>query len=206
MVTALQPRFPAGFHFEHTVYSHGWCALFPFRLDRASQTLTCAVNSDGHGSGVLRFSLPSQRKPRVEVETRGKPSASKLMFFEKIARDILHLDLDLRPFHERVREDKIFAWIAEQRTGRMLRAPTFFEDVLKMILTTNCSWSLTEIMNERLIEHFGAVAWDGSRCFPTAAAIADSNEAQLRQEVRLGYRAPYVLEYARRVASGSLDV
>lgn len=98
------------------------------------------------------------------------------------------------------------SWIAEQRTGRMLRAPTFFEDVLKMILTINCSWSLTETMNERLIEHFGAVAWDGSRCFPTAAAIADSNEAQLRQEVRLGNRAPYVLEYARRVASGALDI
>lgn len=118
----------------------------------------------------------------------------------------LNLDLDLRPFYQRVKDEKEFSWIAEKRTGRMLRAPTFFEDILKMILTTNCSWSLTETMNERLTEHLGAVSIDGTRCFPEPAAIADSSEKFLRQEVRLGYRAPYVLEFARRVASGTLDV
>jgi N-glycosylase/DNA lyase len=206
MLTALYLRFPAEFHFEHTIYSHGWCALFPFRLDRSSQTLSYAVNNENNGSGVLHFSLPSQRKPSVEIETRGKPSAAKKDFLEKTSRDILNLDLDLRALYQRVRDEIEFSWIAEQRTGRMLRAPTFFEDVLKMILTTNCSWTLTEIMNKRLIEQFGAMAVDGTQCFPQPEAIADSSEDFLRKEVRLGYRAPYVLEFARRVASGTFDI
>ncbi len=206
MITALRPRFPAEFHFEHTVYSHGWCALFPFRLDRASQKLRYALEDGTGTTGTLCFSLPSQKKPRVEVETRGTPSAARRAHFETSARSILHLDLDLRPFYERVGRDRHFAWIAQNRTGRMLRAPTFFEDVVKMILTTNCSWSLTEIMNERLIERFGRQAADGSPCFPRAEAIADSSEQVLRSEVRLGYRAPFVLELSRRVAASSLDI
>ncbi|MBE0644570.1 MAG: hypothetical protein IH600_10870 [Bacteroidetes bacterium] len=206
MKTALHPRFPSEFHFEHTVYSHGWCALFPFRLDRATQTLSRAIEDGRGSSGVVRFSLPSQKKPGIELETRGTPSAARLQHFENSVRDMLHLHLDLRPFYTRMRGEKEFAWIARNRTGRMLRGATFFEDVVKMILTTNCSWSLTEIMNERLIDQFGSVAIDGSRCFPRPEAIAESTETVLRTEVRLGYRAPFVLELARRVASGNLDI
>lgn len=212
MTTALSLRFPADFHFEHTVYSHGWCALFPFEVDRASGTLTRAVGDRVNGSGVLRFSLPSQRRPRVELFTRGKPSATRLSEFTSAARTILHLDLDLRPFHERMNSDPATTWIARARAGRMLRGETFFEDVVKMILTTNCSWSLTETMNSRLVDAFGAEVDSGAgmttngRLFPAAAAIADSSEDFLRREVRLGYRAPYVLELARRVASGALDI
>jgi 3-methyladenine DNA glycosylase/8-oxoguanine DNA glycosylase len=206
MRTALPLRYPAEFHFEHTVYSHGWCALFPFRVETEPLALRVAVDDGSGGCGTLHLALPSQRRPRAEVETRGKPSAKRIAAFAAIARDVLHLDLDLRPFYERMRDETGYAWIAEGRTGRLLRGQTFFEDVVKMILTTNCSWSLTESMNERLIAHFGAEGIDGSRCFPRPEAIAGSSETFLRTEVRLGYRAPFVLELARRVASGSLDV
>ncbi len=206
MLTALRVRFPAEFHFEHTVYSHGWCALFPFRVDRAAERLSCTLENGSGGTGTLHFSLPSQRSPLVQLETRGTASAVRRASFEQVARNIMHLDLDLRPFYRRIREDDAYAWIATLRGGRMLRAPTFFEDVLKMILTTNCSWSLTEQMNQRLIEVFGRRAADGNRCFPLPGAIADSSEEFLRREVRLGYRAPFVLELARRVASGDLDI
>lgn len=206
MLTTLQLRYPAEFHFEHTVYSHGWCALFPFRVDRETLALSCVAHDGAGGSGVLRFSLPSQRRPLATVETRRKPSAARLAHLTAAARAMLHLDLDLRPFYQRMREDAEFSWIAEKRTGRMLRGQTFFEDVVKMILTTNCSWTLTEIMNERLIASFGIDGTNGLRCFPCAEAIADSSESFLRSEVRLGYRAPYVLELARRVAAGELDI
>ncbi len=206
MRTALHPHFPADFHFEHTVYSHGWCALLPFRLDRASQTLRYTIDDGTKSGGVLSFTLPSRKNPFGEVETKGRPSADRLRNFENAAHDILHLDLDLRPFYKRVKHEREFSWIARERTGRMLRSPTFFEDVVKMIFTTNCSWTLTEIMTERLVERFGSVATDGSRAFPRPAAIADSGEEFLRKEVRLGYRAPFVLEFARRVAGGTLDI
>jgi 3-methyladenine DNA glycosylase/8-oxoguanine DNA glycosylase len=142
---------------------------FPCRPEPLA--LRVAVSSDGSGGcGIAaHLALPSQRRPRAEVETRGKPSAKRIApTFAAIARDVLHLDLDLSPFYERMRDETGYAWIAENRTGRLLRGQTFFEDVVKMILTTNCSWSLTKSMNERLIAHFGAEGIDGSRCFPRA--------------------------------------
>jgi len=42
--------------------------------------------------------------------------------------------------------------------------------------------------------------------FPTPAQVASANEETLRTKVRLGYRAPYVLELAQRIVSGDLDL
>ena len=206
MRTPLRLRFPADFHFEHTVYSHGWCALFPFCLDREGGALTRTVVDDRGGRGLLRVTLPSQRHPHVDIDTHGRPSTARLARFTAAARAMLHLDLDLRPLYDRIRGDAEFSWIAEMRTGRMLRGETFFEDVVKMILTTNCAWSLTEIMNANLVARFGDGEDIARQGFPSPDAIADSSEAFLRREVRLGYRAPYVLDLARRVASGGLDI
>jgi 3-methyladenine DNA glycosylase/8-oxoguanine DNA glycosylase len=89
-----------------------------------------------------------------------------------------------------------------------LRCPTLFEDVVKTILTTNTLWAATIRMNQALVEQFGEPLEGGgfNRAFPTPQRIALSNEATLRAETRLGYRAPYILELARSVASGSLDL
>jgi 3-methyladenine DNA glycosylase/8-oxoguanine DNA glycosylase len=43
---------------------------------------------------------------------------------------MFRLDEDLSPFYSTVRKDAELAWCA-QGAGRMLRAPTVFEDVVK---------------------------------------------------------------------------
>src|SRR5205085_801348 len=60
-----------------------------------------------------------------------------------IIRDVRHmfrLDDDLQSFYEVISAETEFAWIAEQGAGRLLRSPTVYEDLVKMICTTNCSW------------------------------------------------------------------
>ena len=42
--------------------------------------------------------------------------------------------------------------------------------------------------------------------FRCRGSIAQADVETLRQEARLGYRAPYVLELARRIDSGALDL
>jgi N-glycosylase/DNA lyase len=90
--------------------------------------------------------------------------------------------------------------------GRLLRAPTVFEDVTKMLCTTNCSWSLTRVMVERLVLRAGAPGPGGTRAFPSAAALARRPVSFFRDVVRAGYRAPYLKALATRVASGELDL
>ncbi len=99
-----------------------------------------------------------------------------------------------------------FEWIARQGAGRMLRSPTVFEDLVKMICTTNCSWALTQKMVTGLVQNLGREAKDGRRTFPTPEAMALMPEKFYVNEVRAGYRAPYLKELADRVASATLNV
>lgn len=63
-------------------------------------------------------------------------------------------------------------------------------------------------MAKSLVAHFGSpLPADPTRhAFPTPAQLAATDEAALRSAAGLGYRAPYVLELARSVASGALDL
>jgi N-glycosylase/DNA lyase len=80
-----------------------------------------------------------------------------------------------------------------------------FEDAVKMICTTNCTWALTRRMVADLVRTFGVPMGDGRHAFPTPSAIAGATEADLRRRCTTGYRSPYILELSRRVTSGELD-
>ena len=59
--------------------------------------------------------------------------------------------------------------------GRMLRSPTVFEDLVKTICTTNCTWSATVRMVTALVDELGVAAF-GGRTFPTPAAMAAAGD------------------------------
>ena len=87
--------------------------------------------------------------------------------------------------------------------GRLLRSADVFEDLLKLLFTTNCSWAATTAMTRHLVAALGAEAPDGSRAFPTAAECVQ-NERFYRDVVRCGYRATAAQRLAERFASGEL--
>jgi 3-methyladenine DNA glycosylase/8-oxoguanine DNA glycosylase len=199
----LTIRTPTDFNFYRTVLSHGWCELLPFELDRQNWKLTRVLNLD-RGKPVT-----------VEVSTRKttlKILVSRVVnerASQKIIRDVRHmfrLEDDLKPFYEVISTEPEFSWIAEQGAGRLLRSPTVFEDLVKMICTTNCSWALTGKMVTNLVNELGTASDDGRKTFPTAAVMAQQSTAFYSDKIRSGYRAPYLRELAQRVASGELDV
>lgn len=59
-------------------------------------------------------------------------------------------------------------------------------------------------MVRRLCETYGAEAEGGRRAFPRPEALAGVREEDLRA-LGFGYRAPYVLDAARRVLAGGID-
>ena len=151
----------------------------------------------------------SGRKNHVRVTTSrslGKADAARVL---RDARHILRLDDDLQTFYSSIAADPEFSWIGAQGAGRLLRSPTVFEDLVKMICTTNCSWALTVKMVTGLVENLGRES-DGvagaRRSFPSAEAMAEMPLKFFVDEVRSGYRAPYLKELAGRVASGELNV
>jgi len=121
-------------------------------------------------------------------------------------RHMLRLDDNLEQFYSTTKSDSDFGWIAAQGAGRLLRSPTVFEDLVKMICTTNCSWALTEKMVTGLVEKLGRAANDGRKSFPPAEAMAEKPLSFFVDEVRAGYRAEYLKELSTRVACGELNV
>jgi N-glycosylase/DNA lyase len=119
---------------------------------------------------------------------------------------MLRLDDDIGEFYRLLADDDDFKWIPTQGAGRLLRSPTVFEDLVKMICTTNCSWALTEKMVTGLVANLGRESNNGHRTFPTPEAMALMPVKFYVNEVRAGYRAEYLKELADRVATGALDV
>jgi len=193
---------PAGFSFKRTVCSHGWSALAPFRLDLDRGTMSGAVAAPGRAALSYRL---SERGGRVVVDSPGRGDAVTRRLLRDTARRVLNLDLDLSEFHRTARRIEGMEWIAASGAGRLMRAATTFEDLIKLVLTTNCTWAFTTRMVDTLVERYGAVAADGSRAFPTPQALAGSGARALRERCRTGYRAPALAKLARDVDRGRLD-
>jgi 3-methyladenine DNA glycosylase/8-oxoguanine DNA glycosylase len=199
----LSLKTPTDFNFYRTVLSHGWCELRPFELDRENWRLTRVLDLD-RGKPVTVEVSALKRGLKIRVSRQVNERAA-----QKIIRDVRHmfrLDDDLQSFYQITSVEPEFAWIAAQGAGRLLRSPTVFEDLVKMICTTNCSWALTEKMVTSLVSELGSASDDGRKSFPTAEVMDQEPIAFYRDRVRSGYRAPYLKELAQRVASGELDV
>jgi 3-methyladenine DNA glycosylase/8-oxoguanine DNA glycosylase len=194
---------PRGFSFRRTVLSHGWCALHPFELDRENWKLVRVL--DLGAAKPLAVEISSM-KGGINIATSraiGQKAAARI---ERDVRHMFRLDDDLGEFYQAMTADPDFAWISDEGAGRLLRSPTVFEDLVKMICTTNCSWALTKKMVSGLVNELGRVAADGRKSFPSASTMAQQPEKFFRDQIRAGYRAPYLAELAQRVASGSLNV
>ena len=203
MTTEFTILTPKGFSFKRTAISHGWYDLPPFELNQETWTLTRVIDLSRARPVTVTISEGKQAL-MVKVARNVGPRA-----IEKIARDVRHmlrLDDDMSHFYTAVENDPEFSWIASSGAGRLLRAPTVFEDLVKMICTTNCSWALTDKMINALVNALGREATRGRRAFPSPEAMASMSERFYRDEVRAGYRAGYLKELAERVATEEIDV
>jgi 3-methyladenine DNA glycosylase/8-oxoguanine DNA glycosylase len=202
--TLVRIRTPKDFDFASTVYSHGWCSLPPFFLQRSSTALerilslssgtlvTCTVRG---GPGLIR----------ATVESPSVLSSNDRAELRQVIRHCFRLDENLVPFHQAIASDPYYQWIAKRRAGRLLRAPTVYEDLVKIICTTNCSWSLTTAMVINLCTALGEQYEADRFAFPSPHRLASSSEAFLRTRIKAGYRAPFLLGLARSIDSGAID-
>ena len=194
---------PREFSFKRTVISHGWCQLRPFHLDEEEWQLTRTLDLPD-AKPVTIVIRATKRALVIKTSRRLSQSATRKVVAD--VRHMLRLDDNIREFYRLTAGDSDFSWIPVQGAGRLLRSPTVFEDLVKMICTTNCSWSLTEKMVTGLVENLGREAGNGHRTFPTPEAMALMPLKFYVNEVRAGYRSEYLKLLADRVASGTLDV
>jgi len=198
----IQIAASADFAFDRTVRSHGWFDLPPFSYDRDGGTLAFAYIDDATESVVAVTVRAAPRGLIASVSAGG----AKARRAADVVRAVLRLDQDLAPLRAALAGAPELLACVNAGGGRLMRAPTVFEDVVKMLCTTNCSWGLTRVMVERLVDKAGVRGPGGARAFPTAATLAKKPLAFFRDVVRSGYRAPFLKQLATRVASGALEL
>jgi N-glycosylase/DNA lyase len=154
--------------------------------------------------------IAAGRRGYARIDVAGPPPATAARdAIAATAARVLHLDHDLSAFYAIAADDPQLGWAATG-AGRMLRSPTVWEDVVKTLCTTNCSWGLTVTMVNALVSNLGdAPAGNREpliRAFPTAEMMAGQSERFYRDVVRSGYRAPRFIELAGLQATGAIDL
>jgi 3-methyladenine DNA glycosylase/8-oxoguanine DNA glycosylase len=191
-----------------TLVSHGFHELAPTSIDEERRSLSLTVRVP-RGS-PRRVTISAGRRGFARIDVAGPPPAiaARDAITATVAR-VLHLDQDLSAFYAIAAEDPQLSWAATG-AGRMLRSPTVWEDVVKTLCTTNCSWGLTVTMVNALVTTLGdapAGERDALRnAFPTADVMAAQDERFYRDVVRSGYRAPRFIELAELQATGAIDL
>jgi len=191
-----------------TLVSHGFHDLAPAGIDEEHRTLSLTLRVPR--GRPRRVSIGAGRRGHARIEVVGaSPSASVTASIAQSVARVLHLDQDLSSFYAIAADDPQLAWAATG-AGRMLRSPTVWEDVVKTLCTTNCSWGLTVTMVNALVTNLGEPPVGAkdplTNAFPTAAVMAAQNERFYRDVVRSGYRAPRFIELARLVDGGEIDL
>jgi N-glycosylase/DNA lyase len=210
-------RTPEPFDLALTVESHGWYDLAPWRWERGRLVLGRPLKLR---EGRVLYAEVAEAKGGLAFRavSQGRLSALEAREAKRAFELCLGFDDDLGPFQERVRELEAkrsslrgsdlpdLRWALSRGAGRLLSSPTVFEDAVKTLCTTNCTWAVTRGLVERLCQTLGEEAPQGGFTFPTPAAMASRKEAFYREVIRAGYRAPFLVELARGVLAGEVDL
>jgi len=228
MSTKITIPTPADFSFYETVSSHGWLRLLPFQwLDHAPADWTDwrpptpvddspggileRVENLGDGRVVLlRF---AEGADGLVVDITGDVTSDDHPEIVRRVKRMLQLDIDIAGFLDFTSTHPNLGHVREKKQGRMLRSPTLFEDVVKVICTTNTTWSQTKGMVARIVDAFGSPCppaatsgGDTRKAFPTPAQIAATTLDDFKSRARLGYRDAAVHSLAQDIADGRLDL
>jgi 3-methyladenine DNA glycosylase/8-oxoguanine DNA glycosylase len=197
---------PRNFSFEPTVLSHGWYLLAPFRWLRPGKALRRAEVSGGKAVDLtITFSPPRAAAPHAAPHLRVEGVSDSPELRTKITR-MFQLKVDTAEFVSRTRDSPPHAWVEAAGFGRLLCASTLFEDVVKIITTTNTMWRQTMRMCELLCQSYGRRSPDGHAAFPEPSDLARIKVDALQQRCRLGYRAKSIHALAKGISDGSLDL
>ncbi len=198
-------QIPADFRLAGVTTSHGWYALAPYAWEPDVGLLN---RVESLPSGTVTHLRISQQGGELAVGSSQPLSEFDRRELERRLRWCLRLDEDLSAFHDLCASHRTLYDAVLPSGGRLLRCPTLFEDVVKVILTTNTTWTQTKAMAARLVATLGPhVSGDPSqRAFPSPEAIAAVGEEVFKEQIRLGYRNASVLRIARDVAEGKLDL
>jgi len=202
--TTIKLNCPEHYDLHMTCHAHGWKNLAPFKWSDDSNSLSFVA-------------LIGEEPIDIEVVQNGKSVTATLHSHRKLdrkslndARQTITRSLDLSTETDKLLEvaekfGEDYVNLIENGAGRMLHAPTLWEDAAKTLFTTNCSWSLTKKMcKSACSDRFSKPAPSGSYPFPTAETLSEYSAQTIGELIPVGYRADYLIELSKRFSEDPL--
>ena len=192
--------------FARTALSHGVADLPPNTIAPDGSQVEAALRV-GERAWLVRVVPTGPGAARIDAPVRVPPARIRPALVAQV-RHMLRLDEDLSAFYAAAAIEPTLAWVTAG-AGRMMRSPTVFEDLVKTICTTNCTWSATVRMVSAIVSELGVPAAGAPerRSFPSGAvALAEADESFFRDVAKAGYRGAYLRTLAAEVAEGRLDL
>ncbi len=126
--------------------------------------------------------------------------------YETLWRDYFDLDADYALYRQRAdRQDEFLQNAMRQGYGLRILRQEPFETLITFLLSQRKAIPLIKRSVEALCRSFGEQIGEGDFAFPSPPALADAPMDKLLS-CGLGYRAAYISQAAKRVASGEVDL
>lgn len=126
--------------------------------------------------------------------------------FENIWKDYFDLDFDYVALRDELsKTHPVLCEAAKFAPGIHILRQEPFEALISFIISQNNNIKRIEGIVERLCENFGEELSDGSFAFPTAEKLASLSTEDLAP-LRAGFRNRYILDAAKKVYSGEVDL
>lgn len=170
-----------------------------------AKTLDCGQcfrfdeGEDGIWSGIAPFGLLKMRQEGENVTFFDTDRER----YEKLIAPYLDLDTDYAAIRDLLCADPTLAAAAAYACGIRIMRQQPWETLCSFIISQNNNIARIKGIISRLCEGFGEKT-EGGYAFPTAERLAALEPADLAP-LRAGFRDKYIIDAARKVASGEVD-
>jgi DNA-3-methyladenine glycosylase II len=151
-------------------------------------------------------------KPEVSVELKSDSAitAEDRKKAEAAVNAIFSLDLDLKPFYETVKDDKIMAGLTRKLWGlKSPTTPTVFEALVDSIVEQQISLKVANSIEVKIIKKFGEILdleGDVYYAYPTPQRLATVSTEELRQCGLSFRKGEYIKGASTLIMEGKMDL
>jgi 3-methyladenine DNA glycosylase/8-oxoguanine DNA glycosylase len=198
--TTITFKCPKYYDLYMTCHVHGWKNLAPFSWDDAKNVLQFAALVENQPVDIK--AEQSRQTLKATITSHKKLSRSSKSKAKTIITRSLGLDIDISELLGVAKKTgQQYVKLIKKGAGRLLRAPTLWEDAAKTLFTTNGTWALTQKMCESACSKtFIKPTPSGAFPFPSPDKFVKYQPAELKQLMPVGYRAGYLKPLSKTFA------
>ncbi len=197
--TTLDFQINTPFDFYSLLVAHGWVELLPNEFHQEVESFARMEELSSGKVVRLEVSATTEKGIKAKIRHNTRLSSADVEEVRMRVHHMLRLDEDFTEFYGLCRKNgKPWKEMASGK-GRLLRSPDLFEDMVKVICTTNIQWGGTRRMVAEVVASYGKPfpqnpEW---KAFPRPEAITADSYETFQSKTRLGYRAPFIYKLAQ---------